>query len=276
VASVKNFDLSSLTITPEGAPPISPGALPFRIAGVDALLIAVDRDVILARTDTVVDPLPVTLPGLVCRASQQGCNYQVVLPVAVELPEGVLQVNFERGFVAVDAMVEGTEYRFVNTHLEVREPQPGNVASRVFQTAQAAQLIGALAFFTPPGLIQIVVGDINSAPEDQPVPGPLPLPPPFEAGLVPPYLQFVDAGYTDTWTLRPVARPGFTCCQDPDLRNPRSTLDERIDMIFASDTPTAVSQARVVGARIADKTRPPGPRLWPSDHGGVVATLDFD
>ena len=198
VASVKNFDLSSLTITPEGGPSISPGGLPFRIAGVDALLIALDRDVILARADTVVDPVPVGFPPFVCRVSQQGCNYQVVLPVAFELPQGVLQVNFERGFVAVDALVEGTEYRFVNTHLEVREPQPGNAASRVFQTAQAAQLIGALAFFAPPGLIQIVVGDINSAPVDQPVPGPLPLPPPFDAGLVPPYLQFVDAGYTDT------------------------------------------------------------------------------
>ena len=47
-------------------------------------------------------------------------------------------------------------------------------------------------------------------------------------------------------------------------------------MIFASDAPTAVSQVRVVGARVADKTPPPGPRLWPSDHGGVVATLAFD
>ena len=275
VASVKNLDLSSLTITPEGAPPITPGGLPFRIAGVNALLVALDRDVILARAETVVDPVPVGFPAPVCRVSQQGCNYQVILPVSVELPQGLLQVNFERGFVAVDAMVDGREYRFVNTHPEIREPEPGNPLSRLFQTAQAAQLIFALSI-TPPELTEIIVGDINSAPEDEPVPGPLPLPPPLDEGLLPPYLQFVEAGYIDTWTLRAVARPGFTCCQDPDLRNRRSILDERIDMIFASDTPTAVSQVRVLGARVTDRTPPPGPRLWPSDHAGVVATLAFD
>jgi endonuclease/exonuclease/phosphatase family metal-dependent hydrolase len=241
-------------------------------------LIAVDRDVILARRDTVLDPVPVDFPDdpALCKASQQGCNYATVLPVAVELPEGVLEVSFERGFVAVDATVEGKDFRYVATHLEVREPEPGNVVSRVFQTAQAAQLIGLLGATTPPGLTQIVVGDLNSSPEDEPVPGPLPLPPPLDQGLPPPYLQFVGAGYTDAWTLRPGALPGFTCCQAPDLLNPRSTLDERIDLIFASDAPTTVRQARVVGARVADKTPPPSPRLWPSDHGGVVATLEFD
>ena len=188
VASVKNLDLRSLTVTPEGGSPISPGGLPFTIAGVDALLIAVDRDVILARRDTVFDSVPV-IPEIdppPCEVSNQGCNYSTVLPVEVAVPEGVLQVGFERGFVAIDATIDGKNYRFVNTHLEVREPDPGNPLSRVFQTAQAAELIGLLSATTPPGLTQIIVGDINSSPEDEPVPGPLPPPLP-PAGLVPPY-----------------------------------------------------------------------------------------
>jgi endonuclease/exonuclease/phosphatase family metal-dependent hydrolase len=180
-------------------------------------------------------------------------------------------VSFERGYVAVDATLGARTYRFVNTHLEIREPVP-----RQFQCAQAAELIATLEAATPPGVALIVVGDLNSSPEDEPVIGPLPLPPPCSPDAVlPPYMQLVDAGYNDVWRLRPGARRGFTCCQEPDLLNRRSLLDERIDFIFASKKPARVKQARVVGASIFDKTRPPGPRLWPSDHGGVVATLQF-
>ena len=109
-----------------------------------------------------------------------------------------------------------------------------------------------------------MVGDMNSSPEHAPVPG-----------IVPPYRQFAAAGSTDIWTLRPGAVPGFTCCQDPDLSNKRSKLSERIDMIFSLEPPADVKQARLVGDRASDKTPPPGPRLWPSDHAGIVAGLRF-
>jgi endonuclease/exonuclease/phosphatase family metal-dependent hydrolase len=151
-----------------------------------------------------------------------------------------------------------------STHLEIHEPAPGIPQSRFFQAAQAAQLIATLDLTTPPGLSLIVVGDINSSPEHEPV-----------LGIVPPYMQFVEAGYTDVWTLRPGAVAGFTCCQDVDLLNKRSKLSERIDMIFSLEPPSSVRQARVVGDRASDKTPPPGPRLWPSDHAGVVAGLRF-
>jgi hypothetical protein len=81
------------------------------------------------------------------------------------------------------------------------------------------------------------------------------------------------AGYTDTWTLRPGKVPGFSCCQLADLSNHQSILDERIDMIFTAEVPEKV-KARVTGDKVADKTRPA--RLWPSDHGEVVAALEFD
>ena len=265
VAGVNNFDLTTITITLPDGSVLEPPGLPFNINGRNAFLIAIDRDVILARNRTVIDPVPVEFPSTVCRVSGEGCNYQLFLPIEVEVPGGVLRVNFERGFVAVDATVRGRDYRFVNTHLEIREPAPGNPLSRVFQSAQAMQLITTLALTNPSLLPVIVVGDINSSPEDEPALG----------GIVPPYRQFVDTGYTDIWTLRPGAAPGFTCCQAKDLLNGRSTLDERIDMIFSSEAPTRAKQARVVGNRVSDKTPPPGPRLWPSDHGGVVARLRF-
>lgn len=208
-----------------------------------------------------------------CLESEDGCNYQTAPPVALTTPDGLLELDFRRGFVAVDATVRDKDYRFVTTHLDVLEPAPGNPLSRFFQAAQAAELIGTLELTTPPGLLLIVVGDMNSSPEHEPVPGPLPLPEPFDQGIFPPYMQFVDAGYTDIWTLRPGAVPGFTCCQDADLSNKRSKLSERVDMIFPLERPASVKQARVVGAHASDKTLPPGPRLWPSDHGGVVAGL---
>ena len=71
-------------------------------------------------------------------------------------------------------------------------------------------------------------------------------------------MQFVDAGYTDIWTLRPGAVPGFTCCQDVDLSNKRSKLSERIDMIFSLEPPARVRQARVVGTVLPTRPRRPG------------------
>jgi endonuclease/exonuclease/phosphatase family metal-dependent hydrolase len=261
VAIVENLDLRSIQI------PLFPPGLPFFVDGVPAFLVAIDRDVILARTDVgaVATDLDCAIP------SEDGCNYQFVLGVEVPIPPDPIQVSFERGFVGVDVTVDSKSYRFVNTHLEIREPVP-----RQFQCEQAAELIETLAD-TPAGLSLIVVGDLNSSPEDEPVTGPLQLPEPCtQEAVVPPYMQFVDAGYTDIWTLRPGDLAGFTCCQAPDLRNRRSTLDERIDFIFSAEPPAKVRQARVVGASVADKTPPPGPRLWPSDHGGVVAILQFE
>lgn len=260
-ATVENLDLSSIQLGP------FPPGLPFFIdPDTSGTLIAIDRDVILARSDiTAVEAdLNCALP------SEQGCNYQAALPVEVTTPLGDVLVNFERGFVGVDATVGSTQFRFVNTHLEIREPP----VPRDIQCAQAAELLATLEAATPFGPA-IVVGDFNSSPEDEPVDAALD-PPPCGTEVIPPYMQFVAAGYSDVWKLRPGRVPGFTCCQDPDLLNRRSKLDERIDLIFTAEEPARVRQVRVVGDRAADKTRPPPPRLWPSDHAGAVATLRFE
>ena len=71
--------------------------------------------------------------------------------------------------------------------------------------------------------------------------------------------------------------PGFTCCQDPTLRNETSTLDERIDLIFTRAQPVLVRQALVILDDLDDRTLalPGQPRLWPSDHAGFEALLNF-
>jgi hypothetical protein len=258
VAIVKNFDTAD----------VAPTGLPFVINGAYAALSAVDRDVILVRDG--IDAVPVQFPELnplTCvLPSMDGCNYQVSASASSPI---IGSVNRLRGFVAVDVAVSGKDYRIVDTHLEEREPDPGNPYSRYFQTAQAAELLGTLLVTTPPERRLVVLGDMNSAPEDQPVPIP------GGGEIVPPYMQFAAAGYADSWILRPGALPGLTCCQAENLSNHKSALYERVDLIWSLAAPADVKQARVVGANVSDKTPPAGKGIWPSDHGGVAVNLKY-
>lgn len=218
--------------------------------GIPAFLTVIDRDVILTRSDIVA--IPVDFPC--ANTSLDGCNYIAALP-PIPTPLGAIAVV--RGYVGVDATVDGIDYRVVNTHLEVKDPP----IPPLIQSAQAQELIEMLAITTPIDKSLIVLGDINSSPNE-----PLPSP----------YAQFAEiGGYTDAWILRPGNVTGFSCCQSEDLSNRRSALDERIDMVFAREIPIQVKQARVLGDKVSAKTHPPGQGLWPSDHGAVAAQLEF-
>ncbi len=247
VATVKNLD-----ITLAGFPlPGFPGLVDIRV---------VDRDVILARADIAGGTVPVAFPC--AKPSVDGCNYDAIVSVAS--PVG--PIDIERGWVGVDITLDGKDYRFVDTHLEVRFPD-GTPPSQAAQVFQALQLVATLGATTPPGRELIVVGDINSSPDDPSVTGLF--------GFDTPYFQLIGAGYTDAWDLRPEDVPGFSCCQLSDLSNHQSIHDERIDVIFSAGVPEKVKKARVLGDKVSDKTGPP-PDLWPSDHGSVAAQLQFD
>lgn len=246
-------------------------AIPFVINGVAVQLSVVDRVVILARDGVDATPVDFQSLGVCPQPSGDGCNYSLV----IQAPTPLGSIDVERGFVAVDATIDGKNYRLMNTHLEQQQPDPTNPLSQVFQAAQAAELIQILLNTTPPNRSVIVVGDMNSSPAHPAIPGPLPLPAPFNLGIPTPYQQFAGAGFTDTWELRPGNQAGYTCCQAEDLSNRRSALYERIDMIFSLEEPAKVKRVRVVGANVSDKTRPPGRGLWPSDHGSVTAELQF-
>lgn len=236
--------------------------VPFTIDGVEALLFAMDRDVILARDGLVATPVDFGCEG---QESNDGCNFQAVLPVAT--PIGDLLV--ERGFVGVDVTLdEQYHYRFVNTHLEVFEPVPGVPGLRAIQAFQAQELLERVLLTLPPESSLIVAGDFNSSPTHTPLDTPI-------GPIVPPYQQFLLATFNDVWTLREDANSGFTCCQAADLGNKRSNLFERIDMIFTLDLPLEVKKAHVLGAKVGDKTPPPGQGLWPSDHGSLVAEINY-
>jgi len=234
----------------------------------DIFVTVIDRDVILARSKVVTTPVTYDCP----RRSLDGCNFETVAMTSI----GGIPLNIERGFVAVDAVVKGTSYRFVNTHLEVRFPDPGNPFSRYIQSAQATELMGTLAYQpAPPNSRLLLVGDINSDPDD-------PYPSDTSGPFLTPYQQFVSGytlagewisdAYSDTWTLKRKQKPGLTCCEAADLRNAVSIHDRRVDMIFSLSVPEKV-KARVLNTKPRNKT---ASGLWPSDHATLVAKLKFD
>ncbi|MDO9167571.1 MAG: hypothetical protein Q7U18_00525 [Methylobacter sp.] len=269
-ATVKNLDLEKVTV-----PGLPFSGIPFCIkclnAIPNAILVAVDRDVILARRDVQVAKVDWSAYesfGLCTKPSVDGCNYQVVAAV------DSLGIAIERGFVAVDVTMGNKVYRIVNTHFEVKGEDVGMPEFTFYQAAQADELLQTLDMTTPTDYL-MVLGDMNSSPEQTDIPGVFP--PPFVTGITTPYHQFVDSGYHDVWELRPGKASGYTCCQNEDLDSKKSLLTERIDMIFTREMPKKVKQARVLGDKVSTKTNPPGLGLglWSTDHGGIAAKIQF-
>ena len=220
-----------------------------------------DYDVTLRRSD-----VEVTL-------SVSG-NYQANFPVPS--PSG--PIVFTRGYNIVDVDINGRSYRFANTHLEV----DGNPFANGFQFAQAyelTQILNSMAG-TFGDEIVVVVGDLNSGPDDGPLVDCM-LPPAFDTpGLCPTsYAVMAGNAYIDSWTVRNGAPDlGYTCCQADLLMNDVSWLDRRIDHVWVRP-PLAGPQgpnflrgvhAEVVGDRQDDRTID---GLWPSDHAGVVVGM---
>jgi len=78
----------------------------------------------------------------------------------------------------------------------------------------------------------------------------------------------VASSFTDTYAKLNPGMPGFTCCTD--ITAPAPTYRERIDIVFFRGAGVGPQAVEYVGTDPAKRT-PSG--LWPSDHAGVVATL---
>ena len=207
-----------------------------------------DREVILRRTDV---PL---VPG--DDATDSGQYDAFVSFGPVEARRGWVRATVEHG---------GVPYSVVSTHLEVQA-----LPLRPIHDAQAAQLINGVLS----GLegVTVLVGDLNS--DAAAGPG--------APSWTPTYETLLDEGFSDVWDLSSGSRTGtgFTCCQDPSLRNGASELDQRIDFVLVrhsghlgadrSRMPGAF-WSEVVGDELADLTNPMS--LWPADHAGIMASL---
>ena len=189
-----------------------------------------DREVILVRTD-----LPLT-EFRVLGAGSGTFAARYPIPIAGAPLESLSTYAY------VDVEMSGARFRALSTHLD---PLVAPV-----QEAQTAELV-AVADASP--YRQILLGDFNS---------------PADGSGTDSYSQVLAAGFTDSWTEKG-AGDGFTSHQAPDLLNPVSLLDERIDFVFHRGGFRTLS-ADVVGEDLADRT---ASGLWASDHAGVLATL---
>jgi endonuclease/exonuclease/phosphatase family metal-dependent hydrolase len=208
------------------------------------------RDVILASKSKI------DVAELSC-TNTQAANYPSAIQLTLQLlpPSGPF-IESTRGYVSADCVVNTRAIRFVNTHLEA------------FSAGRRAQQAGYLAQFGPASTTTrkvVLVGDLNSDPNDSSVTPPDPTPNNTAFNL----LKFTF-GYTDTWTQVNGSASGFTSgfnefVDDPDT----SGLTKRIDHVMTRPTVT-VRTSRVTG-NDADNRTPAG--LWPSDHAGVVTTM---
>jgi len=190
-----------------------------------------DYDVVLARADVQVSNVTAR-------------NFKARLTI----PEAGIVVP--RGYVLLNARVDGKRYHFINTHLE-----PASLPIRLLQ---AFELVSGL--WGKPYPI-VMAGDFNSQAPN---------------GLT--YKYIASRGFVDVWTRNSLTDnpDGFTYGHDMDLRNRNDAFDERIDFIFVRNKllwryigPVA---AIVVGE---DPAVWDMYGLWPSDHGGVVASLSI-
>lgn len=166
----------------------------------------------------------------------------------VTLPIGGVEgplITILRGWTSVDVAVGGRTVRFANTHLE----------TETFPAVQIAQGNELLQMWQGLGLPLVAVGDFNSA---------------ADGSSTSTYENLINGGFSDAWNQIHPGVNGFTCCQTGDLRNAASLNTKRIDLILFRGAVDAV-EATVVGDEQTDRT---ASGLWPSDHAGVVVTLE--
>jgi endonuclease/exonuclease/phosphatase family metal-dependent hydrolase len=193
------------------------------------------RDVILAKKGSAVRPTGET----------DGAHYTNMFSSVIG---GFVLIPVERGWVSTEVTVGGssTKFRFINTHLEA-------FGEDTIREAQAKEL------FAPGGPLDtdeqvILVGDLNSGTEarhnihgtDQLA---------FQALL--------GFGMTDNGAIQ-------SCCYS-DLFDPTQVFDHTVDHVLTKPG-LRTRNAFVTGNDPAERT-PSG--LWPSDHGGVVSTLQL-
>jgi Endonuclease/Exonuclease/phosphatase family len=180
----------------------------------------------------------------------QGGQYAAFLtiPTIIGAP-----VSLPWAWASVDATLNGRSFRFATTHLD---PISGDA-----QQAQAGEFLAGPAATTLP---IVWVGDFNSDADATVITG--------VPSATATYGSIIAAGFSDAWKTKHPSDPGFTCCQATDMLNPTSTLTERDDLVLTRG-PVHVAKASIIGDQVADRL-PSG--LWPSDHAGVVATLDLE
>jgi endonuclease/exonuclease/phosphatase family metal-dependent hydrolase len=170
-------------------------------------------------------------------------NYSSKVPLSIGGATGV-QGSLVRGLGSVKVTLKEHTFTVANSHLEVDTGLLGS-----FQEAQGRELVNQLSSVKGP---LIVLGDFNS---------------PADGSSTSTYYDLTQK-FTDTWP-KVHSEPGLTCCTL--ITSPTYDATVRIDLVLFRDDVRA-KDANIVGSDAASDKTAQG--LWPSDHGGVVATLE--
>ena len=166
-------------------------------------------------------------------------------------PIGNSLVKFGRGWASVDVLVRDRWYTVIDTHLEAFDPS--------IREQQVDELVDRVAAARYP---VVLAGDLNVYPQGQ------------RAVDAEEWQMFGAAGLMDSWVEAGEA-PAFTAGQSDDLDNVPSRLDNMVDFVLhgAIGIVEAVDgSGHIAGEELDDRTDT-DPRLWPSDHAGVVVGL---
>ena len=155
----------------------------------------------------------------------------------------------ERGYSIVDIVVEEVPVTVATTHLES--------TSAAVRRQQARELLDRLPQDRP----VVLAGDFNSGPKTN-----------VETYAI------LTRSFEDVETTSPADQAAPTCCQPPHLQNEESQLTERVDSVLYRGRlrPTATERVGLDPEdRISYSTGNRTGELWPSDHAGVLATLEL-
>jgi endonuclease/exonuclease/phosphatase family metal-dependent hydrolase len=167
-----------------------------------------------------------------------------------ETSVGGVPVFADRGWISTEAKVGDASFRFVNTHLEA-------FGDPSIRAAQAKELVKKPAKSDKD---VILVGDMNSDKDDS-------------DGSEKAYETITKAGF--------VVRQsgGGTSGHDDSLTDPndQDQFDRKIDFVFANDKKIKLvkDKSQIVGRDDPSEMTSTTPPLWPSDHAGVLSTLEF-
>jgi endonuclease/exonuclease/phosphatase family metal-dependent hydrolase len=170
-----------------------------------------------------------------------------VAQAAAPVPGSPTLLRETRGWLAVDVKHRGDQFRFITTHLLPEGP------FNFIQVAQGAELVTGPAN-TP--LPVILACDCNSLADN--------------TGTAT-YGNLLAAGFDDSWVERHPSEAGLTCCEAEYMRYAVSIFDRRLYLILVRGR-ADVTRAFRTGVRAEDRT---DAGLWPSDHAGVVATIEL-
>ncbi|MDA9912937.1 hypothetical protein N9D66_00585 [Candidatus Nanopelagicales bacterium] len=233
-AKVKNADLEIPYLKPD----LNCAAIAIPYSDSDCTVTLQDRDVILIKKKK----------GLSWNKPKSG-NYaaQETFTVAGQV------LSFDRGWASTNVKYNGAKMKVYTSHLEVEEQALGKPGRSKIQYDQATELLKIMKKHK--NRTTILAGDLNTDANGQ---------------TSDTYAKLTKSFFEDSWSQAGRTGKGLTCCQNADLSNKKSELNQtRIDLVLNHGKATSYWAKRLGTEKFRKSPLP----LWESDHAGYVTKM---